>query len=615
MTSATSSALEPAQLNWDEQGRPESALFGDVYFSRANGLAETQYVFLQQNHLHQRWQQADLRHFTIAETGFGTGLNFLCAWQLWRQLAPAEARLHFVSVEKFPLRLADLQQALALWPELAELSAPLLQHYPCNLAGFHRLQFDQGRVTLTLMLGDAIESYQRLDAQVDAWFLDGFAPAKNPQMWQPELFQQLARLSHAHTSFSTFTAAGIVKRGLQAVGFQVEKVPGFGHKRDMLRGHFQAEMQTHTHTPQRALIIGAGIAGASCAHALAQAGWQVEVYEQAPAPAQGASGNPQGVLYLKLPKFVNLSSQLHCQGLLYSRHLLRQHLADEQGQSWQECGVIQLALHEKDRQRQLAALSSGIYPHEFVHAVEAEQASQLAQINLNQDGLYYPLAGWVNPPRFCQRLLQHDRIRCHYNSLISRITFHQGQWHLFQGQQLVAQAPVLVVCNASAATTFAPCQSLPLGSIRGQVSYAKVEQLPQPGPVKVICQEGYISPARDNHYCFGASFDRSRSEAEWIEADQQENLARLGRMLPDWYDSCQTLQLQQGRASVRSTTPDHLPLVGELQPGLFLSLGHGSKGLITAPLAAEIIASQLSHAPSPVPRELSEALSPLRYQP
>lgn len=228
-----------AQLDWDERGQPLSRSYGDIYFSQENGLEETRYVFLANNDLAARFAAlADGECLNIGETGFGTGLNFLCAWQLFEQQAPAGARLHFVSVEKYPLHHDDLQRALALWPELAPLSTELLAQYRAIHPGFQRLLLAGGRVVLTLLIGDAMEQLPQLDARIDAWFLDGFNPAKNPEMWTPELFAELARLSSAGTTLGTFTSAGVVRRALNAAGFQMRRVPGLGKKWEVAKGQF-----------------------------------------------------------------------------------------------------------------------------------------------------------------------------------------------------------------------------------------------------------------------------------------------------------------------------------------------------------------------------------------
>lgn len=224
-------SITPAAVTWEENGTPVSATYGDVYFSRESGLAETQHVFLQGNRLPERF--ADAEHFTIAETGFGTGLNFLCACRLFESVAKPDTHLHFISIEKHPLLPKDLKRALDHFPELYSYAEKLLQSYPPAIPGLHRIHLSE-RVHLTLAYGDSFDLFPLLEAKVDAWFLDGFAPAKNPDMWQEVVFAHLARLSHPGTTAATFTVAGAVQRGLKEAGFSVQKIKGFGRKREML---------------------------------------------------------------------------------------------------------------------------------------------------------------------------------------------------------------------------------------------------------------------------------------------------------------------------------------------------------------------------------------------
>lgn len=223
-----------AKLDWHEK-QPFSAEYQDIYFSTDNGLQETEYVFLEGNDLATRWQHSVTQDFTIAETGFGTGLNFLCAARLWLKNTTGQVVLHFISVEKHPLFLQDMTSALHLWPELGELTTPLLAQY-VMLINNKTISLYDNRVRLTLLVGDATEQFSQITSKADAWFLDGFSPAKNPSMWQQPLFEQMARLSHQHTSFATFTSAGMVRRGLIATGFKVNKRAGFGKKREMIYG-------------------------------------------------------------------------------------------------------------------------------------------------------------------------------------------------------------------------------------------------------------------------------------------------------------------------------------------------------------------------------------------
>lgn len=226
-----------AKIEW-RGNQPYSTTFGDVYFSSDDGLLETEYVFLQGNKLASRWQQLATKRFTIIETGFGTGLNFLCAARLWLDNAPQEAALHFISVEKFPLTLEDISTSLQSWTDLEMVKAPLLAQYSNLLQHQEPITLFDDRIQLTLLMGDATTQLSQIENKADAWFLDGFAPAKNPEMWQPALFEKMAMLSHDSTTFATFTSAGAVRRGLLAEGFEVNKRSGFGKKREMLTGRY-----------------------------------------------------------------------------------------------------------------------------------------------------------------------------------------------------------------------------------------------------------------------------------------------------------------------------------------------------------------------------------------
>ncbi len=229
--------MQSTSIHWINN-QPYSVQFNDIYYSSDNGLLETDHVFLQGNQLTQRWQTLGNHNFTIIETGFGTGLNFLCAVQLWLKYSPAHAILHFISTEKYPLKQQDMARALKIWPDLTDISTAFLAQYHALIYAAKTIQLFENRVQLTLLIGDATDCLKSIKPTADAWFLDGFSPAKNPEMWQAALFNQMARLSKPDTTFATFTSAGNVKRGLHAAGFQVCKQTGFGKKREMLTGRF-----------------------------------------------------------------------------------------------------------------------------------------------------------------------------------------------------------------------------------------------------------------------------------------------------------------------------------------------------------------------------------------
>ncbi|QJP96862.1 bifunctional tRNA (5-methylaminomethyl-2-thiouridine)(34)-methyltransferase MnmD/FAD-dependent 5-carboxymethylaminomethyl-2-thiouridine(34) oxidoreductase MnmC [Pseudomonas fluorescens] len=643
-----------AQLDWDDQGRPRSRVFDDVYFSDQSGLDETRYVFLEQNRLAERFAALPSGgRLVIGETGFGTGLNFLCAWQWFEQHAVAGARLHFVSVEKFPLSPADLQRALALWPDLKQFSDQLLKHYVAIHQGFQRIVLDNGRVTLTLLIGDALEQLPQLDAQIDAWFLDGFAPAKNPEMWTAELFAELARLAAPGSTISTFTSTGWVRRLLNAAGFKMKRTPGIGHKWEILRGEFlgwpEGVAPPAVEKPwfarpapvtgeRRALVIGAGLAGCATAASLAARGWQVSLLERHDAVAQEASGNPQGVLYLKLSAHGTALSQLIVSGFGYTRRLLENL---QRGTDWDDCGVLQLAFNEKERERQ--AQLAAAFPEDLVQWLDQPEAQARAGVGLEHGGLYYPEGGWVHPPALCQAQSAQPGVTLLTHQQALELRKADGQWHAFDGERLIATAPVVVLAGAAEIKRFAQSADLPLKRIRGQIT--RLAQTTQSQALTtVVCAEGYVAPARLGEHTLGASFDFNSDDLTPTTAEHLGNLAMLEEISTDLVARLHISELDadslQGRAAFRCTSPDYLPIVGPLADreafteayralskdarqvpdmpcpwldGLYVNSGHGSRGLITAPLSGELLAAWLENEPLPLPRGVAEACHPNRF--
>ncbi len=611
-----------AKIHFNDHGTPVASDFDDIYFSNEGGLAETDYVFLQQNGLPERWQQHPLRHFHIMETGFGTGANFLLSWQrfrAFRKRSPDAScqRLYFSSFEQFPLTLADLQQALQALPQLAELHQALLAVYPPALSGCHRLVFDQGNVVLDLWLGDVNHLLPQLPlSKVDAFFLDGFAPGKNPQMWQPELFAQLARFSGEHSSVATFTAAGLVKRGLADAGFVVKKVKGFGRKRDMLTAIWPGPDKLSPAPEQAVVIVGAGLAGLTLALKLVQQGRAVQMLCADAKVATGASHNRQGAFYPNLNATLNPASLLHSAAFYYGRQHY-QHCI-EQGMDipldW--CGVLHLASNEQLQQKQHALLSQGNWPTRLVHGVDAAEASELAQLPLPCGGIFFQQGGWLSPQTYCQAvfnyLQQQSLFSAVFNCRLEQLQ-HQGeQWLLScsDGQHYLASCVVLA--SGADLTSLAPFTVLPLRKVRGQVSH--IEQAPLTSLKTVICHKGYLTPAWQGQHAVGATFDRDSKHCDVLEQDNVDNLAQLNQQLqqPGWFAGAKVVG---AKAAFRATLPDHLPMAGawQQQPELMVFSGLGARGLLFAPLLAEYIACQLTRLPLPLTTITANSLSPMRF--
>lgn len=638
------SAIETARLVWEEGG-PRNIDHDDRYFASEGGLDETRYVFIGQNRLGERFAQS--QSFTIAETGFGTGLNFLAAVELWARVAPAGARLDFISVERSPLSKSDLERALTAWPELVDYARQLLDVYPPAMPGYHRLYLLDGRVALTLMLGDAVEMFGLLDAQVDAWFLDGFAPSKNPDIWTEDVFHQISRLSRPGATFATFTAAGHVRRALEAVGFAVRKFEGFGRKREMLCGDMQRPVEPVSSSPwydapphtkrslRQAVVVGAGVAGMAVAHSLAARGWKVMVCERAVQVAQAASGNPAGIVLPRLTLDMNLEAQFYVAAFLSAARFYAGIQKRFPAFQWRARGVLQLL--DGARARRIGGLG---LPREVVEVLDQAAAQQIVGLSCASGGLFFPGGGWLDPRLLCT-LLREDaapHIELKTCCTVQRLGRANGNWQVIDDTgAVVAEAPVVVLANGYAASRFDVCRWLPLTPVRGQLSYLPVTE--SSSRLKVaVCYEGYVIPGESGRHYVGATYDTHDLTLAVRRADHEHNLSALRMRLPDF--SAVDVASLDGRVALRTATEDHLPCVGPIpeegvflqqfadlrdgkparnypsasyHPDLFVSVGHGSRGLASSWLAAEMIVAQLESEPCPVPRDMAHLLHPARF--
>ncbi|EOZ1386933.1 bifunctional tRNA (5-methylaminomethyl-2-thiouridine)(34)-methyltransferase MnmD/FAD-dependent 5-carboxymethylaminomethyl-2-thiouridine(34) oxidoreductase MnmC [Enterobacter hormaechei] len=648
-------AIQPANLEFNAEGTPVSRDFDDVYFSNDNGLEETRYVFLDGNHLGTRFPEHPRRLFVVAESGFGTGLNFLTLWHAFDcfRAAYPEAtlqRLHFISFEKFPLTAHDLRLAHQRWPELAHWAEQLQTQWPPAIGGCHRLILDDGRVTLDLWLGDINDLTDKLDdsmnQKVDAWFLDGFAPAKNPDMWSPHLFSAMARLARPGATLATFTSAGFVRRGLQEAGFTMRKTKGFGRKRDMLVGVMEQDLAIPAQAPwfarrastsREVAIVGGGIASALLSLALLHRGWQVTLYCADEAPATGASGNRQGALYPLLSSHDPALFQFFPAAFTFARRLYDS-LPVAFDHDW--CGVTQLGWDEKSQQKITQMLSLGL-PEDIAHAVTAQQVAETAGVDTGCGGIQYPLGGWLCPAELTSAAIalgQSRGLTVHYAHKVQSLS-RTAHWKLRFADGKEAQHASVVLANGHHITQFTQTASLPVYPVGGQVSH--IPTAPQLSKLRqVLCYDGYLTPQNpsNGHHCIGASYHRGETDMQYSEADQQQNRQRLVDCFPNasWAKEVNVGE-GQARCGVRCATRDHLPMAGNVpdydatlevyqdladsketavsapvHPELFMLGGLGSRGLCSAPLLAEALAAQMSDEPVPLDRVTLAGLNPNR---
>lgn len=635
--------ITPAQLRWTDTGDIESLDYGDIYFQRGQGYDESVYVFLNKNNLSNRFTDCKTR-FVIGELGFGSGLNFLLAAALWQRCAPATAHLHFISYEKHPIPKKDLEEIYALWEQdLKDFTAPLLDQYPPMVEGLHNLFFPQHNITLHLFFGEAHKNLPETDACVDAWFLDGFAPACNPDMWQDSLFHDIAKLTQQNGTFSTFTAAGAVKRGLEAAGFHVEKTQGFGRKRDMLTG-YKKEPFTPDQTafasplPKKATsigIIGGGVAGCSIAHHLKQQGFDnITLYETAETIAAGASGNPVGIVYPKMTVDDSALGLYHRHAFCYSKNLLKTANATT---GWTPCGVLHLnqSLEDQDKSRRITDYHQA---DDYIQEVDAITATDIAGVPLMVSALYQPRAGYLNPVDFCHYLARDITVKT--STAITGLEKTNSGWRLYQQDKEAGCHDIVVLANSHGLQQLFPQDWLELEALRGQITQAPTTDI-STNLKCVICHDGYITPAQNSTHIIGATFQKEPySTTDLRPADQQENLDKLSTNIP-CLDLPNPKELT-GRAAWRASTPDKLPVIGAIPDfekfketyahwrhgkkkerdlnkgapyidGMFIATGFGAHGMTSAPLAGAIISALITGAPLPVPKTVLENIVPQRF--
>lgn len=568
-------------LDWpDSQNNaaPFARDHGDVYFS-GEGLSEKRTVFLTGCDLPEAW--AGREHFTVGELGFGTGLNLLALWDLWRRHRPSPtARLDYLSFEGALIPKDAAARTHAAWPELGELSQQLLARWPDRARGFQRIALAHG-LTLTLAVDDIAASLPQARAHIDAWFLDGFAPSKNPAMWLAETLAHVARLCAPNARAATYTVAGEVRRNLDAAGFAVAKMPGHGRKKERLEARLITSPVALPQPPKRVTIIGAGIAGACAANAFLRRGCEVTVIDRAAEPGAGASGNPIALVMPRLDAADGPTARALVEAWLYARRFypaLGQDAA-------QPLDAIHLPRGEKEQQRFAKLL--------------ADPPLDDAILQPFEQGIQHLGAIAIRPRMALAHLLEGAALR--FNTDVGSLS--------------ELDADLVIACAGMGLADLAGVEAPPLTGRLGQL-----ESMRSAGPPNAIADGGYAVEAF-GQLVFGATFEAANGEPRVTDAARAQNLETLARLRPDMQPGEIT-----SRAAIRATTQDRLPFAGlppnkekapdgtpaPLSP-LRLIGGLGSRGFLWAPLLAEIVASEALGEPSPVEASVAECLDPGRF--
>lgn len=634
--------MQYAEIDWLD-GQPHSKQYSDLYYSSSGGLAESEYVFIRQNNLIERFKCS--AHFIVAEAGFGTGLNFVATCRQWLEHAPADAVLHYVGIEKHPVSPDDIRRVSAGWAELEIYYDELLSHYPSAMPGSHQLVLFDGRVRLTLDFLDIGTALNGRRFKADAWFLDGFDPKSNQYMWDDNLVNKISVHSKKGSTVSTYTAAGHVRRRLVEAGFEVVKVKGHAKKREMITATYDG-VDRYTSTspwydipdlPQEysvktktAVVVGAGLAGLTSAMALVNQGWKVTLIDQHEKVAQEASGNPAGILLPRISLGNDDEEQFYVNAYLFAKR----QLTALQGQTamtfWHVTGV----LSEETKDKANKILNRYVHNDDFVRRATSEIPFQF---KADCEVIDYPSAGWVNTSALCLSLYKKIKDNISYiNSKVDSLERVNSSWNINNKKGTIASAPVVILATGTSITDIDITSWLPVSAIRGQMTEleANIESV----KLKQCISFGrFFTPAYKGKHHTGASYDLDDKSYNLSRNNQDENIKQLNKVLPGLYDKREQLT---GRAGFRAVSEDRMPIVGPVpdvdwflqnyrdlsfgrpvnryqagryHEGLYVNTAHGSRGLTTSFLSAELLVALIQSSPQPCSSSITNALNPARF--
>ena len=653
--------IQHAKIHFNQENTPVSDKFDDVYFSNQDGLAETHYVFLEGNQLWERWVNYQEAYFVIAETGFGTGLNFFAVTSLFREFrqkypdSPLK-HLYFISFEKYPLPLDTLQQAHLAYPQFSHLAQHLQQHWLNPIQGCYRFHFDE--TTLDLWFGDVAENLPQLgdymNGKIDAWFLDGFAPSKNPDMWNEQLYQQMFRFTKPQGTFATFTAASAVRKGLENAGFDITKRKGFGKKRECLSGQKTQEKPTALSAPwfhsqpanlnkQDIAIIGGGIASLCTAISLVKRGAKITIYCEDEQTALNASGNKQGAFYPQLSDDNERNIRFYIHAFAYGHQFLQWAIQHKIEFEHEFCGVALCAYNEKTESK-LNKIAELNLPSDLYQSLSQTELSEKVGLPLPFGGGFIPQGAWLAPRQLVQHafaFLEKQGVQIKTSQKVTALSQTENGWQITTAENKTFNHEVVVLANGHKLTDFEQTQKLPLYPVRGQVS-----QIPTSENLlklkTVLCYDGYLTPvdqAKTSH-CIGASHVRDNATREFSLTEQQENQQKIQQNIPeDWTKEVDTSG-NLARIGVRCSVRDLTPMMGAVPhfsaqqtqyqnlfnlcrrkqpieqaanyPNLYLIGALGSRGLTSAPFLGETLASLIYGEPLPMSEDLIHNLMPNR---
>lgn len=586
---------------------PRSEKYDDIYFSAGGGREETRHVFINGNNLPQAWKNKT--SFVIAETGFGTGLNFLTLEELFNKDPGNCKHIDYISFEKYPLSAEEIKTYLS--PVLGEnhtgLKA-LLKNYPLRTPGVHTIEHENGN-RLILVFGDVNETMEKLKTGVNAWFLDGFTPSKNPDIWTDKVFSEMARLTAPEGTFSTYTAAGFVKKGLAKAGFFVERVKGFGQKKHMLNGkiitsgtlegqteEIKNEKNNDIQRIKNVAIVGAGLAGTSCAWLLKKHGINSVIFEATNDVAGGASGNAVGIFNPRLSMGRTPQSEFYSSAYSLTIKTIKE-IQQTNDVKYKQCGTLHLVNSAQKEKRFKNVLDSWGWHTDHMRYLDSDQASIMAKVPVHNEALYLPDSGSVSPADLCAAYSEGIDVRLGVQLMMNDISREKDCWKV-----LDKKYDAIILACGEGAKWFEETEWLPVHTVRGQIIQAEDSGFGDDLACN-ICYGGYISPGESGIHTLGSTFQKWLTHTDATEEDNDEIIGRLREALPEADGGIHAVN---ARAGLRTQAKDHFPIAGAVPdltswelgtdkyiPSLYLTTAHGSHGIVSSIAAAHLVIDQL----------------------
>jgi len=661
-------------VTWDERGEPKSPRFNDIYRSSGTdhpgGLAQARHVFLKgcalmgENAL---WQNA--RSWSILETGFGLGLNFLATWAQWRSDPARPKRLNFMSIEAHPVSPDDLIKGAAHWPELQELVLQLRAQYWGLGEGFQTLSFEGEAVSLTLCIGDVQDILPEIVGQFDSIFLDGFSPERNPRMWETLTLKGVASHAKPHAKLATWCVKGEVRERLKEVGFEVQKLEGLPPKRECLSALYAPHWRTHEELDpsllsqkQEALIVGKGLAGASLARSLAKRGMKIRVIDELKSKGTGsgsqikplragASGLPVAIFHPMDSRDDNLQSKMTRMGI---RMLLWriEHLGSSLiATAFKRVEVLEVKKRSKNKESQKHWDESSNAPDREETLEPNDWSAPAKKTNASRPQILHKVGGWIRPQALIDGLLDHPNIEVIEGFEVNALTPHletenekdnSKHWQVVSTRGETLQTSTLILCVGfhtrelldTLLSSDSNAPAWPIQAIKGQMTLGRMHELNEllsPGTTLSsevllgkrahVDQATFVNQLENVHpehqspsFYIGSTFERDQIQIENTPASERKNLLDLAQVIesetqlkttPEALKASLNLESWSG---VRCTTPDRMPIVGEIRRGLWVNFGLGSRGLSLCTLMAETLGALIQREPLPLAKRLFKSI-------